>query len=137
MELQPGTIFDDRYEIVKLIGEGGMGAIYQARETELGRTVALKLIHRELLTDNDSYTRFRQEGHVLSQLQHEGIVTSYRFGIWQEKTAYIAMELVEGLSMRAAIENQGMSGGCTKLPGAPHPQPGPIESDLCQANGLG
>lgn len=107
MELQPGTIFDDRYEIVKLIGEGGMGAIYQARETELGRTVALKLIHRELLTDNDSYTRFRQEGHVLSQLQHEGIVTSYRFRIWQEKTAYIAMELVEGLSMRAAIENQG------------------------------
>lgn len=106
-ELFPGSMFDDRYEIVEMIGEGGMGKIYKAIEVELGRTVALKFIHRDLLAENDSFNRFRREGNALSRLQHPGIVAIYRFGIWQESLAFIVMELVAGRSLRATLDAQG------------------------------
>lgn len=107
IELPSGTLFDGRYEIVDLIGEGGMGRVYKAIEVELGRPVALKLIHHELLNESDSSNRFRQEGTVLSRLQHSSIVSMYRFGVWQERLAYIAMELVAGQSLRTLIDSKG------------------------------
>lgn len=107
IELEPGTIFDDRYEVIELIAEGGMGSVYKARELELRRLVALKLLQPSLLVDSDYYDRFRQEGVVLSRLSHPGVVNFYRFGVFQEKIAYIVMELVDGESLRMELDRNG------------------------------
>ncbi|MBY0547642.1 MAG: serine/threonine protein kinase [Candidatus Obscuribacterales bacterium] len=107
IELQPGSVFDDRYEIIQLIAQGGMGSVYKARELELNRLVAVKLLQPSLMVDSEYYSRFRLEGAVLSRLSHPGIVNFYRFGVWQERVAYIVMEMVEGRSLRSELDEQG------------------------------
>lgn len=107
IELQPGSVFDDRYEIIQLIAQGGMGSVYKARELALNRLVAVKLLQPSLMVDSEYYSRFRLEGAVLSRLSHSGIVSFYRFGVWQEKVAYIVMEMVEGQSLRSELDKHG------------------------------
>lgn len=107
IELQPGSTFDDRYEIIQLIAQGGMGSVYKARELALNRLVAVKLLQPSLMVDSEYYSRFRLEGAVLSRLSHPGIVNFYRFGVWQEKVAYIVMEMVDGQSLRNELDEHG------------------------------
>ncbi|MBY0357693.1 MAG: serine/threonine-protein kinase [Candidatus Obscuribacterales bacterium] len=98
-----GTIFDGRYKIQSVLGQGGMGCVYQALELELNRIVALKVLHGASLNDSDSHQRFMQEGRILSSLTDRHIVTIYRLGIWQGQTPYIAMEYLEGESLRSRL----------------------------------
>src|SRR5215213_5451779 len=97
--LPAATIVDGRYKIVKLLAEGGMGAVYLAIELEIDRQVALKLIHPELAS-TEFRQRFKLEAEVLNKLSHKNIVQIYRYGIWKEQIPYLAMELLEGFSLR-------------------------------------
>ncbi len=93
-ELQAGERLDG-YEIVRLLGEGGMGEVYLARDTELGREVAVKLVKRGLGTA-DVLRRFRHEEQILASLNHPHVARLFGGGKTKEGLPYFAMEYVEG-----------------------------------------
>ena len=90
------------YDIVSLIGQGGMGEVYQAHDTRLGRKVALKLLRPALTGNSDAVRRFEQEARAASSLNHPNIVTIYEIGDMDGRR-YLAMELVEGHSLSALV----------------------------------
>ena len=78
MTLAPGTKLGT-YEIVELIGKGGMGEVYRARDTKLGREVAIKVLPEELSKDRERLSRFEREAKLLASLNHPAIATLYGF----------------------------------------------------------
>src|SRR6478672_2006459 len=85
------------YEILSPLGAGGMGEVYRARDTRLGRDVALKVLPADLAHDSARRARFEQEARVLAALNHPNIL-----GIHDIGDSYVVMELVEGSTLRAA-----------------------------------
>lgn len=92
-------------QITRLIGRGGMGAIYQARQMSLDRDVALKLIAKEVSQDPTFVERFEREAKTLAKLSHPNIVTIYDFGYTADGVAYLIMEFVDGINLREAMKS--------------------------------
>lgn len=90
------------YQIVALLGEGGMGQVYQGRARSLGRDAAIKVFAIRASPDRDDARRFRDEATLASSLNHPNIVTVYGIGE-EEDVAYIAMELVKGRTLRELL----------------------------------
>ncbi len=101
MALVAGTRFG-AYEILAPLGAGGMGEVYRARDSRLGREVALKVLPDHLANDRDHLGRFEQEAHSASALNHPNIVTIYELG-QVDACVYIAMEMVEGDTLRGFL----------------------------------
>ncbi len=95
-------------EITKLIGRGGMGAIYLARQTALDRDVALKIIAKEVSEDAMFVERFEREAKTLAKLSHPNIVTVYDFGRTASGMAYLIMEFVDGVNLREALATKSV-----------------------------
>ncbi|MEZ4463550.1 MAG: serine/threonine-protein kinase [bacterium] len=93
------TLDNGRYEIVKLIGEGGMGRVYQARQTSMDRMVALKILRAQLALDEQLLARFQQEALSVSKLRHPNTITVYDYGRTPDGLLFIAMELLGGKSL--------------------------------------
>src|SRR6202049_658852 len=87
------------YEIIAPLGAGGMGEVYRARDTHLGRTVAIKILPAAFSTDQDRLHRFQEEARSASALNHPNIITIHDLG-QEGSTHYMAMELVEGKTLR-------------------------------------
>ncbi len=104
--LAPGTAFGSRYRIEALLGEGGMGAVYKAYDTELGRTVALKLVRPELATSPQTMQRFKQELLLASKISHKNILRIHDLGD-AGGVKFITMALVEGTDLSGLIEKNG------------------------------
>ena len=100
--MNPGTRLD-QYEIVDKIGEGGMGAVYKARDTSLDRDVAVKVLPPSFTADAGRVARFEREAKALAALSHPNIVGIYGFGTCEGVT-YAAMELLEGMSLREHLD---------------------------------
>ena len=95
-----------RYEIRSQIGAGGMGEVYLAQDTsELGRTVALKILSAEVAKDKDRLQRFTQEARTVSNLNHPNILTVYEFG-QTDSASFIATEYVEGVTLREHLSHR-------------------------------
>ncbi len=94
-----------RFEILRELGEGGMGRLYRARDPRLGRVVAIKLLSERLDQSPEHTLRFAQEARAASALNHPNIVTIYEVGD-HEGYPFIAMELVEGQSLRDRVEER-------------------------------
>lgn len=94
-----GTIFDQRYEILEPLGAGGLATVYKARQLEIDRIVAIKLLHARFSADKEFKTRFLREAQTLNKLSHPNIVSIYHLGCSNDDTLYIVMELVEGQSL--------------------------------------
>jgi serine/threonine protein kinase len=97
-----------RYRILERIGEGGMGVVFRAVQEGLGRPVALKLIHRTLALEPEVATRFLREARIAGSLTNPNTVTIYEFGKAEDGSLYLAMELVEGESLKARIDREGV-----------------------------
>src|SRR3990172_1766356 len=117
MSLGPGTRLGS-YEIVSSLGQGGMGAVYRARDLKLGREVALKVLAPELASDSERLRRFEQEARAASALSHPNIVHIYDVGE-SDGTRYIAMELAEGSTLRRGLPEGPLSP--QRLPPPPPP----------------
>ena len=90
------------YEIIELLGAGGMGEVYRARDVRLDRCVAIKILPPALSADSDRLRRFEQEARSASALNHPNIVIIYTLGL-HDSTHYIAMELVQGKTLRELL----------------------------------
>jgi tetratricopeptide (TPR) repeat protein/TolB-like protein len=101
----PGAVFG-RYRIESLLGEGGMGAVYKAYDTELGRTIALKLVRPELAVNPQTMQRFKQELLLASKISHKNILRIHDLGD-QGGVKFITMAFVEGCDLSGLIEKQG------------------------------
>ena len=98
MPITAGTTFD-RYQIISPLGSGGMGEVYLAQDTRLGRKVALKLLPDKFTQDDERLRRFEQEAYTASALNHPNIITIYEIGQAQERH-FIATEYIEGATLR-------------------------------------
>jgi len=105
--LLPGTVIADRYKIIRLIGEGGMGVVYEAQHTSIGRRVALKIVHKEFSSNAVAIERFQQEAKVAATIGHLNICEVMDFGVTDDGMAYIVMEYLEGESLAKILEREG------------------------------
>lgn len=109
LDIPPDTEINESFRIIRSIGEGGMGAVYEAQQLDLVRNVALKFLLPELLTDKNSLLRFERESKILMLLKHKNLVTCYQFGIWRTSYPFIAMELLDGKSFKKLIDEPSQS----------------------------
>jgi serine/threonine-protein kinase len=104
--LAPGDRVADRYEIVRLLGAGGMGAVFEARHIAIGKVVALKVLRPELANDPQGSVRFLQEARAANEVRHRNIVEILDFGI-DGGRYYMVMEYLRGESLAALMEREG------------------------------
>ncbi len=99
-----GRVLANRYRLRRIIGTGASGRVYEADDVQLGRTVAVKVLHRALADDQGFLLRFRSEARVAAALQHRNIVTVHDWG--EDDTAFMVTEILEGGSLRAMLDNE-------------------------------
>ena len=100
------------YRILEKLGEGGMGVVYKARDTRLGRTVAIKLLSPDRIADPIRKNRFFQEAHAASALNHPNIITVYDIAS-EGQPDYLVMEYVQGKTLEHLIPRKGLPVGET------------------------
>lgn len=105
-ELQPGTTLANRYEILSVLGTGGMGSVYKAKDLELDRLVALKVIRPELARNSAIVDRFKQELRLSHKVTHRNVVRLYDLSE-DAGMRFVTMELVEGRDLRSILEERG------------------------------
>lgn len=108
VEAFPGQRMVDKYRIDALIGQGGMGAVYRATHIELDRVIALKVVLPDYISSTETLERFRREARAAARLNHPSVITIYDFGVLENGRAYLAMELLNGHSLREEIEKLGI-----------------------------
>jgi hypothetical protein len=100
-------VVDGKYRLEQLLGRGGMGAVYRARDMRLDRLVAVKVVRAELLGDLDARRRFRREAQLVARLQHPSIVAIFDYGTLPDGGAFLVMELVRGEDLRRVLLREG------------------------------
>ena len=99
-----GRVLGGRYRIVRRLGEGGMGSVYEAEHVQLGRRVAIKLLHEHHASSIDLRTRFEREARMLSQLRHPNVVTITDFGV-EDGKPFLAMDLLAGRDLASILKD--------------------------------
>jgi eukaryotic-like serine/threonine-protein kinase len=93
----------DRYRLDSRLGQGGMGKVYRATDIALDRTVAVKMIREEFLSDPSALERFRRESRMAGSFSHPNVVTVHDFGVDPAQRAFLVMELLEGITLRQEL----------------------------------
>ena len=107
MDQYIGRLLDNRYEILEIIGTGGMAVVYKARCHRLNRLVAIKILKDEFARDEEFVRRFHAEGEAVAMLSHPNIVQVYDVSS-TDSANFIVMELVNGISLRQYMEHKGV-----------------------------
>ena len=105
-QLEDDDVIDDRYKISAHLGSGGMAEVYCAKDMQLGRNVALKILHERFAADEEFVERFKREASSAAGLAHQHVVAVYDRGEW-EGTSYIAMEFVSGRTLKQVVVEEG------------------------------
>ena len=100
-----GKMLDNRYELLEVIGSGGMAVVYKAKCHRLNRLVAVKVLKSDLAEDADFRRRFRDESQAVAMLSHPNIVSVY--DVSRGETEYIVMELIDGITLKQYMEERG------------------------------
>jgi tRNA A-37 threonylcarbamoyl transferase component Bud32 len=100
-------VVDKKYRMDRVIGRGGMGAVYRARDVRLDRDVAIKVVRADLLNDAEARARFRREAQIVARLQHPGIVSVFDYGTFGDGSAFLVMEFVRGEDLRRVLRREG------------------------------
>ena len=109
MDKYIGRLLDNRYEILEVIGTGGMAVVYKARCHRLNRLVAIKILKDDFLEDEDFRRRFHAESQAVAQLSHPNIVSVYDVSTSISLEAdYIVMELIDGITLKQYLEKKGV-----------------------------
>ena len=109
-QLDPGTILGGRYEIVRLLGQGGMGAVYQAYDRELERQVALKVIRSDLAANPEILKRFKQELILARQITHKNVIRIHDLGD-VDGIKYISMPYIKGDDLSTRLRQAASTSG--------------------------
>ncbi len=102
-----GQTVAQRYKIERMLGRGGMGAVYLAEHTELHKQVALKVLHRYMSTNEEVVARFEREAVAAGRLAHPSIVAATDFGRLEDGSFYLALEYVDGVSLADQLKDTG------------------------------
>src|SRR3954470_3577013 len=102
---ETSTIIDGRYRVLHRVGSGGMADVVCAEDLQLGRNVAIKLLHRRFAADEEFVERFRREASSAAGLSHQNVVGVYDRGEW-DGTYYIAMEYLPGRTLKQLIREE-------------------------------
>ena len=102
MDKYIGRLLDNRYEILEVLGTGGMAVVYKARCHRLNRLVAIKILKAEYTKDEEFRRRFHAEGEAVAMLSHPNIVQIYDVST-SDAANFIVMELIDGISMKKAV----------------------------------
>ncbi|MBE7008159.1 MAG: Stk1 family PASTA domain-containing Ser/Thr kinase [Ruminococcaceae bacterium] len=105
MDNMIGKLLDNRYELLEVIGTGGMAMVYKAQDHRLNRSVAVKILKSDLAEDADFRRRFRDESQAVAMLSHPNIVSVY--DVSRGETEYIVMELIDGITLKQYMERRG------------------------------
>ena len=105
MDKMIGKMLDNRYELLEVIGTGGMAVVYKAKCHRLNRLVAIKVLKSDLAEDVDFRRRFRDESQAVAMLSHPNIVSVY--DVSRGETEYIVMELIDGITLKQYMEKRG------------------------------
>lgn len=101
-----GLTLADRYEILSLIGHGGMGSVYKAKHVLLDKYVAVKILQLRHLTDPSNFERFQQEAKAVSSLMHSNVVSVIDYGISDQGAPYLVMDYFEGITLAGLIRRE-------------------------------
>jgi len=102
-----GEVIGGKYRVLRLLARGGMAVVYEAQHTVVGRRFALKLLRRDLAERRDILTRFQREAATAGGLENENVAAAIDFGISDDGTPYIVLELLVGESLGALLEREG------------------------------
>src|SRR5260221_9342127 len=105
-EIAAGTVLGERYQIIALLGQGGMGVVYKAHDNELDRLVALKIIRPELTSNPEMLRRFKQELILARQVTHRNVIRIFDLG-QADGFKFITMEYLEGTDLRGVLREKG------------------------------
>jgi serine/threonine protein kinase/formylglycine-generating enzyme required for sulfatase activity len=103
-----GTQFGDAYQIIRIIGEGGMGKVYEARHVRLSKRYAVKILHPQFNTNDQTIARFRREAEAASSIGHENILDVIDFNATPDGVYYIVTEFLDGRSLARAFAEDGI-----------------------------
>ena len=104
MPLEPGSIVENRYRLDRMLGQGGMGAVYKAWDMRLAQWVALK---ENTLATTDAQAQFEQEAKVLARLRHPNLPRVIDHFITAQGTQYLVMDFVEGMNLSELLRSRG------------------------------
>jgi serine/threonine-protein kinase len=102
-----GTVLAGRYELLEILGQGGMAVVYKARQKGSNQPIAIKMLHEDLVADAAALKRFEQEELAISRLNHPHILRVYEIGTMDRSRPYIATELIEGASLESVLKEAG------------------------------
>jgi serine/threonine-protein kinase len=105
--LPAGTVLDNAYRLTRLLGQGGMAAVYEAHHTGAGKRVAVKIMHRGLMAYPELRARFQREAKITSELAHPNVVSVFGFGTAPSGEPYLVMEFLEGEDLQTRLERVG------------------------------
>ncbi len=101
-----GKVLDGKYLIVNRIGSGGMGNVYRGRHTKMETNVAIKILHASLVSDAKAVERFRREARAALAVNHPNAIQVMDFGVTDDQTVFIVMELLDGVSLQKIVETE-------------------------------
>src|ERR1051325_1192575 len=105
--LRPGSRVGP-FEVLALLGEGGMGEVYQARDPRLGRDIAIKVLTQDSARDADAIARFEREARAIAALSHPNVLSIFDFGR-EDETLFVVTELLEGTTLRERLRGEPMN----------------------------
>ena len=102
-----GTILEGKYELIRLVGEGGMGAVYEAKHKLIGRRLAVKFLHSQYTTNEEVVLRFQREAQAAAAIGHENIIEVTDMGQTNDGAPFLVMEFLDGCDVRHLLKRSG------------------------------